>query len=206
MTLYVIDIAASSNADLSEPDAYYKMEGITLHRDFIRGYTTNRIKALTYYNFLVQILSKYVDVYIIESEIPDNTPELKILDIAKEIHNDYIRRHPGFYASTLSDIISHELDNGDYFCITRTLDEFLEIPETYNGVRKIFMNSLLFLYDDIFKYIKLKNDGRFSEFLEYIFDGIPDQYFILSEPQEVYNIDYDILKKMVMVKLKYIDL
>lgn len=166
MKIYVIDIMEKADLDRNEYKNEYFAEQLILHRDIIRGYTTNYFHMLKYYEYITNLLSEYVDIFTTEYDAPDG---LKDYEYEKIAFDSYLKTVEDddflYYASTLSIINLIPLDNGGICVMTESMLEY--ISETWNF--ESILDEFVYLFDDTLKYIPGLNTDEMILFRQTLF-------------------------------------
>lgn len=199
MTMYIIDIGWLNAFD-SEEDSWIA-ESIYLHRDLIRGYTLVPSTVRYYKEFLETTMGKYVSFNIYSYEVRDNLNSYEYSQLALNFCKELSDNDTIGYASTCPEITMYEMENGGYLPTTEAMQEYSTQIYEYEEI----MNDIVFLFDDIIKYIiPMKTDNKLVEFRQLILDGLLDRIKEFYGQDGLYTIDpFPILKRYIE-KIKFI--
>ena len=197
MIMYLLDIGREKPG-LSERGSLVA-DDIICNRDLIRGYTLNRMVIIQYYDFMNEVLGKYVELVVRSNEVPDNLNSDKYEQLAIEIHNKLFEGE-SLYASTCPEIISYKIERGEVVATDSMIEHSTSVWE-YESI----METLLILFDDTLSlYIPaFENNPIITEFRQFIFDGLLariDDFYFDGDGRYWFDIYY-ILKMYIIKKL-----
>lgn len=192
MTMYIIDVG-EQRCGLSE-NGELIADSIMLNRDLIRGFTLSRITMIRYYEYMTNIIGKYVGLEAMTCEVPENLKDEEYAKLALTYHNEMFEN----YGATCPEIISYRLENGGEVIATDSMIEHSTAVWEYEEILLVFM----FLFDDVIKYITaLVENDRFTEFRQFILDGLmPRLEDFYYQDDGKYHFDVYAILKMYMDK------
>lgn len=192
MTMYIIDVG-EQRCGLSE-NGELIADSIMLNRDLIRGFTLSRITMIQYYEYMTNLIGKYVSLEAMTCEVPDNLKDTEYAKLALTHHNEMFDN----YGATCPEIMSYRLENGGEVIATDSMIEHSTSVWEYEEILTIFM----FLFDDVIKYISaLAENDRFTEFRQFILDGLmPRLEDFYYQDDGKYHFDIYAILKMYMDK------
>ena len=124
MIMYLLDIGREKPG-LSERGSLVA-DDIICNRDLIRGYTLNRMVIIQYYDFMNEVLGKYVELVVRSNEVPDNLNSDKYEQLAIEIHNKLFEGE-SLYASTCPEIISYKIERGEVVATDSMIEHYTSV-------------------------------------------------------------------------------
>ena len=192
MTMYIIDVG-EQRCGLSE-NGQLIADSIMLNRDLIRGFTLNRIIMIRYYEYMTNLIGKYVSLEAMTCEVPENLKNEEYAKLALTYHNDLFDN----YGATCPEIMTMRLENGGDVIFTDSMVEQSTSVWEYEEILVIFM----FLFDEVIRYIpELVDNDRFTEFRQFILDGLmPRLEDFYCQDNGNYHFDIYAILKMYMDK------
>ena len=192
MTMYIIDVG-EQRCGLSE-NGQLIADSIMLNRDLIRGFTLNRIIMIRYYEYMTNLIGKYVSLEAMTCEVPENLKNEEYAKLALTYHNDLFDN----YGATCPEIMTMRLENGGDVIFTDSMVEQSTSVWEYEEILVIFM----FLFDEVIRYIPaLVDNDRFTEFRQFILDGLmPRLEDFYCQDNGNYHFDIYAILKMYMDK------
>ena len=171
--MYIIDIGGVREG-LDETDEF-TAEEIFLHRDLIRGFTLSPIIKTMYYQYMNQILGKYVILEAFTFDVPYGLSRDQYTEIALKYYKVLVEEAMVKYASTCPEICINELENGGYVMYTEAMMDYS--MDTYQ-YEDIIYENLIKLGDDVLYYTNLFNyDETMVHFMNIILSGIKDRAY-----------------------------
>jgi hypothetical protein len=217
LDIYIIDIDRLDK-EIYDPEDYNLADQFYLHRDILRGCTTNWFYMKRYYDFLSNLTKglvklktfKYTNIDIDIDAVGDVVDSGQLSTIALSLYNngnpyDCNTNLPWTVAATMPVLVEQPLVNGDFLICSEAMNELFDSIH-FTGCEQSIMLRLTYLFTELNNYIfQMQENKSLIEFREMILDVLPrllqDPYDIRSrvtidpcEMMKVWITSYEFLK------------